>query len=206
MKLYLVRHTESVSNKNGVNSDANSPLTENGVIQARHLGQRLVAQENFKMIYFSPFVRSKQTTDIITSCFNSISTLETKLITEKKDPSSWEGKMRKDMPWDLIKKMRSNPDWKHEDGESFNDIKKRVITFLSELENYESETNIITITHNSFIKHLVGYIILGDKFTPEFFYPITDRLETRNGGMTILEKKQKYYETESSWYLKSWMT
>ncbi len=205
MKLYLVRHTESVSNKSGITSDANSPLTENGVIQAHHLGQRLASQENFKTMYFSPYVRSKQTADIIASYFKGINLLETKLIIEKKDASSWKGKMRKDMPWDLIKKMRVNSDWKHEDGESFNDVKKRVIAFFTKLKKHENEINIIAITHNSFIKHLVSYVILGDKFIPEFFYPITDRLGTKNGGITILEKKQKHYETKPSWYLESWM-
>ena len=205
MKLYLVRHTESISNKNGTVSDAISPLTKEGVVQARYLGKRLASLENFSAIYFSPFIRAKQTAEIIASCFKNPNLIKTDLIIEEKDASICEGKARKEMPWDLIKKMRIDPDWRQEDGESFNDVKKRVIASLAELEKYGDETNIIIVTHNSFIKHLVSYITLGDKFTPEFFYPITDRLGTRNGGITILEKKQKYYETKPSWYLESWM-
>jgi len=205
MKLYLVRHAESASNKNGTVSDAVSPLTKEGIAQAHCLGQKLASFGNFSAIYFSSFARAKQTAEIIASYFKKPNLIETGLIVEKKDASSCEGKTRKEMPWDLIKKMRVDPDWKHEDGESFNDVKKRAIASLAELKKYGEEANIIMVTHNSFIKYLASYIILEDKFTPEFFYPITDRLGTKNGGITILEKKQKYYETEPSWYLESWM-
>ena len=193
MKLYLVRHTESASNKNGTVSDAASPLTKEGITQAHCLVKKLASFENFSAIYFSPFARTKQTAEIIASHFENPNLVETDLIVEKKDASSCEGKTRKEMPWDLIKKMRVDPNWRHKDGESFNDVKKRAIASLAKLKKYREETNIIMVTHNSFIKYLVSYIILEDKFTPEFFYPITDRLGTKNGGITILEKKQKYY-------------
>jgi len=205
MKLYLVRHTESVSNKNGTVSDVASPLTKEGITQAHYLGQKLASFGNFSTIYFSPFTRTKETAEIVASYFNNPNLIETDLIVEKRDSSSYEKKARKELPWGLIKKKRLDPDWRHEDGESFNDIKKRVIVSVAELKKYEEEANIIMITHNSFIKYLVSYVILEDKFTPEFFYPITDRLGTKNGGITILEKKQKYYETKPSWYLESWM-
>jgi len=205
MKLYLVRHAESVSNKSDTVSDVASPLTKEGITQAHCLGQRLASFVNFSAIYFSPFTRTKETAEIITSYFKDLNLIETDLIVEKKDASSYRRKTRKELPWNLIKKERLDPDWRHEDGESFNDVKKRVIASITELEKYEEGANIIMITHNSFIKHLVSYVILEDKFIPEFFYPITDRLGTKNGGITILEKKQKYYETEPSWYLESWM-
>ena len=205
MKLYLVRHAESISNKNGTVSNANSLLSKNGISQAHLLGQKLLSQTNFAAIYSSPYARAKQTAEIIASYDKRLDVIETDLIIEKKDASFLEGETREKIPWDLIMKMRVKPDWRHKDGESFNDVKKRVIAVFTEMKKYQEDANILMISHNSFIKHLTAYVLLGDKFIPEFFYPIADRLGTRNGGVTILEQKQKYYETKPSWYLASWM-
>jgi len=206
MKLYLVRHAESISNKNGVVSDDNSPLSEEGIAQAEKLGKRLSALE-ISVIYTSPLTRAKQTAGIISSHLKDLKIIETKKVIEKKEASSIIGKSRKELPWDLIKKMRVDPDWRYEDGESFNDVRNRIIEFLAEIEKYPEETNILIVTHTSFIKHLTAYVVLGEKFfVPEIYYCFSDRLETINGSVTILERKQKYYETKSSWYLVSWMS
>ncbi len=206
MKLYLVRHAESISNKNDVVSDDNSPLSKEGIAQAKKLGKRLSTLE-ISAIYTSPLTRAKQTAEIVTPYLKDLKIIEAKKVIEKKDASSIIGKSRKEMPWDLIKKMRIDPDWRYEDGESFNDVKSRIIEFLAEMEKYPEEANILVVTHTSFIKHIAAHIVLGEKFfVPEIYYCFSDRLETINGSITVLERKQKYYETKPSWYLVSWMS
>lgn len=206
MNLYLVRHAESLDNKSRVVSHDESYLSQEGVIQARILGKKLSKETKIIEIWTSPLKRAKQTAENIASFYPSLKIRQMKEITEKREASSLIGKTRKEIPWDLIIKKRLNPDWRHEDGESFNDVKKRVKSVLNKLEEYPNDTGVLMVTHNSFIKYFVAFIVLGDRFAPETFYPFADKLETKSGGVTMMERKQKYYEKEPSWYLATWMS
>ena len=203
MKLYLVRHAQSIDNKDTRVSLDDSPLSEEGKQQTRRLCDFFVDMD-LAAIYTSPFQRTRETAKAI-ALLKGVKIIESKAIIEKKDASSFAGKRKEDLPWDIIKKNRKNPDWRYEDGESFNDVKARVVAILAELEKYESDVNILMVSHHSFIKHLVGYVLLGDKFIPENYCSVTDRLVTKNTGITVLERKQKYYESKPSWYLLTWM-
>jgi len=206
MKLYIIRHAESIGNQNKINSLDNSPLSKTGKIQANKISKKL-AKIKFSSIYTSPALRSKQTIKVISSFNrNKVKIIETNLINEKKEASSIINQERKKMPWNLIKKNRIDPNWHYEDEESFNDIKKRAIAFLKKLEKYNKDNNVLAVTHNSYIKHLVLFVLLGKDFHPNIFYKIADKMETMNSGITILERKQKYYEKKPSWYLQQWMS
>lgn len=205
MKLYIVRHGESLSNVAKSVSDDATLLSENGKKQAKEAQQYFLTID-LKSIYSSPLARAIETAKIIASPHNHLEIQQSNLLKDKKDASSLVGVSKEKIPWDYIKQHRNDPDWRHEDAESFNDIKQRVISTLELMDKYKEEDNVLIVSHNSFIKYLVLYIILGDQFTPENFYKFSDRMETKNTGVTVLERKQKYYETVPSWYLLSWMS
>lgn len=206
MKLFLVRHAESSDNEKRIVSSDNSSLNQKGIVEAKRLIKKMPKDAEITEIWTSPIERANQTANIIAFSYPNIRIIQKKEVAEKREASSLIGKNRKEMPWDVIIKQRINTEWKYEDGESFNDVKKRLKLVLNELKEYPNDANILIVTHNSFIKHLVTYILLGNKFSPKTFYPLSDRLETKTGGITILEKKQKYYEKKSSWYLSTWMS
>lgn len=205
MKLYLIRHGETESNAKGIVSDKETPLSEKGINQAKEVAEKYFSSINLDCIYSSPLKRTKQTAELIAKKHPHAKVVETHYITEKRDPSSFTNKKRNELPWDLIFSNRSNADWKYEDGESFNDVKERILSIFTELEKYPEDANVLLVTHHSFIKHLVSYIILGNHFNPIMFYTFSDRFETKNAGVTVLERKQKYYENQPSWYLAGWM-
>ena len=202
--LFIVRHAESQANSNNLTSDELTELSSIGVQQAESLANNDLFKD-LQIIYVSPLKRSKQTGEVIAGRHGHLSIVENELIKEKKDPSSFSLLKRDELPWDDIKKHRMDPDWKIEDGESFNDVKKRVRLTLEMVEQ-SSEENILLVSHASFIKHLALFVILGDEFTPANFYKFGDRMETKNTGITTFKHKQKYYETSPSWYLMSWMS
>lgn len=201
MNLFLIRHTESIDNKNRIVSSNKCPLNRKGRMQAKKLIKKIPKEVEFAEIWTSPIERANQTAKIIASFYPNTRIIQKEEVAEKKEASSLIGKKREEMPWNLIIKKRINPKWKYEDEESFNDVKKRLKSILNKLEKYPNDKNILIVTHNSFIKHLVAYILLGNRFSPETFYPFADRLETKTGGITILERKQKYYEKKPSWRL-----
>ena len=66
MKVYLVRHGESVNNDNGQPRTAETPLSELGENQARAVAKRL-SDLKFDLIYSSSYTRAKQTAEIIST-------------------------------------------------------------------------------------------------------------------------------------------
>lgn len=60
----FVRHGQSQANANGVIADAHSPLTENGIEQARKTAQE-VKEMGITMIGCSPYLRAQQTAETI---------------------------------------------------------------------------------------------------------------------------------------------
>lgn len=205
MKVYLIRHGESESNAEGRVSSYHTLLSEKGILQTKLIAE-FFQNIPLRAIYTSPLVRTKQTAEEISKeLHQNITIIETPLLAEKKDASSMEHKSRAEIPWDLIMAHRNDPAWRHEDGESFNDMVHRVEEMLEVLQTYDDDANILLVSHNSFIKYLLGFIALGSYFQPEIFYTLSDRFMTRNTGIMVLERKQKYFESVPSWYIESWM-
>lgn len=63
-KFIFVRHGQSHANASGLIADANSPLTEKGIEQARKTGYEII-DKNIKLIICSPYLRAQQTAETI---------------------------------------------------------------------------------------------------------------------------------------------
>ncbi len=64
MKIYLVRHAESLKNKEGLDRTAETPLSVKGVEQAEFVARRL-ANIKIDVIYSSSYQRARQTAEVI---------------------------------------------------------------------------------------------------------------------------------------------
>lgn len=64
MRVYLIRHAESLKNKEGLDRTAQTPLSENGIKQAESVAGR-IANITIDVIYSSSYQRAKQTAAII---------------------------------------------------------------------------------------------------------------------------------------------
>lgn len=65
MELYLARHGQSVHNRDKNDPGPHSPLTDKGREQAHRLGEWLTANASIDVIYTSPWVRARETADIV---------------------------------------------------------------------------------------------------------------------------------------------
>lgn len=201
MKLYLLRHGEC-GRRSAENPDP--PLTDEGVNQSEKLGRHLI-KTDITAIYHSPYLRARQTAEIIFSGSkkSGIIIKSNDLIKEKQDPDWFNTENRRDLPWDIIRKERLNPEWKLSGGESFSEINCRVSRALQQMiENHGTNRNILWVTHNSVIKFIVASVILGAKRElTDLFYSVFDRIEIRRGGYYVIEYKRKFYENSPNWYL-----
>jgi broad specificity phosphatase PhoE len=159
MKLFFTRHGESEANVLGVFSNtvkSKYGLSEKGRHQTEELGQKL-QHVGFDRMLCSPVKRTKETAEILTKYLH-IQPEFTNAIQEY-CCGIYEEKSKKDH---LHTVLAVEARWFHEKdfdahvegGESFNDIKKRFMPFITEIiEKYKhTSENILFIAHSGFYK------------------------------------------------------
>ena len=165
MKLYCVRHAESLGNKHPETyyqmPEWKIPLTEDGKKQAEKCGEDLsyMLPYDYAIIISSPYVRAKETASIVKNRFKSnriFSYLENPLIIER----AW-GNLR-----DEVEQFKTREERNHlfdfyrrpAGGESFADVYQRAFVFLEYLKNNFKDENIIIVSHGEFLKVLLMII------------------------------------------------
>jgi broad specificity phosphatase PhoE len=153
MKLYFVRHGESVANilKEFSNSGVKHPLTEKGIEQAQRLAQEL-SDVPFERIYCSPVLRALQTAQIVADK-QGLEVESTEALREwnvgifegTTDPRGWELHASVQADWFFHNK----PESKMPGGENLLEIKDRFVPFIDGLvQQYRgTERNILCIAH-----------------------------------------------------------
>ena len=160
MKLYVVRHGETVSNKMmKVSGDEEALLTNNGVRQAGLLREEF-NNIKFDYVFSSPLSRAYETAKLITD--NEI--IIDERLTEVSS-GDWQGRLKSELPkveYDLYKKGLLNPP----NGESLDDVDKRIKSFLKDIfSKYKADEKLLVVTHNAFMRNLKRMFIDKDKVT-----------------------------------------
>jgi probable phosphoglycerate mutase len=153
MKLYFVRHGESVANllREFSNSGVKHPLTETGVEQAWTLAQKL-RNIPFEIIYSSPVLRAMQTAQILSEQIQ-VPVEITEALREwsvgvyegTTDPEGWELHRKVQEDW----YFKGKPESKMPGGENLIEIKKRFVPFIDRLvQRYkDTDRNILCVAH-----------------------------------------------------------
>ncbi len=200
MKVYFVRHAESHSNVSRIHDVPEVGLTETGMIQARTVAKRF-KKIDIDVILSSHYLRAEQTALII----NKVAKKEvvfTELLKEAVIPSEIIGKktdsddvlaVRHEM-----RSHRSEENWHYSDEENFFDVRNRAIRALEYLRHQECE-KMLVVTHGTFLRMLIGVMMLGDALVPDMHLNISYFLTTNNTGITLCEVDEK-----GSWKLITW--
>ena len=142
MTIYFVRHGETIWNKKGIlQGHKNSPLTYKGIKSAKKKG-KVLNKKGIEVIYSSDLGRCFQTAEIINK-FLGVKIVKTRQLRER-DFGNLNGK-----PDEMIKKILdlSNPKEKAPNGESFNDLRKRVIAFINKIPSNKFN-NVLLVIHD----------------------------------------------------------
>ncbi|MCR4327600.1 MAG: histidine phosphatase family protein [Nanoarchaeota archaeon] len=148
MVIYIVRHPETEYNRKGLTQgNDDSPLTEKGINTAEKLGKLLKNREISK-IYSSDLGRCIQTSRIINKFLN-VDIYPQKELRER-NHGDFNGKSAK-----LISQNfdMSNPDLILPKGESFNQMKIRVLNFINKLEK---STSVLVVTHEGCLRATIS--------------------------------------------------
>lgn len=200
MNVYLIRHGESLENITKNSGGLNSPLTPNGIKQAKAVAKR-VRNLKISKIFSSDMLRAKQTSEIINHKLN-LEISYTDLIREKKLPSMLLGKHETDPLYkSVLTEIQNNyhdKSYRHSDEDTFELFKKRVFEFMNILEK-QKEENILVVAHGYTLRAIVGYVIFGMEFTSHDFVRLRDALLTKNTGLSLIQ-----FEKNKKWKLLTW--
>jgi broad specificity phosphatase PhoE len=153
LKLYLLRHGESVANVTHTfaSRKLDLPLTEFGFEQVRQIAEP-VKTIGFTKIYTSPLIRARQTAEIIGNSCNlkpvvieelrevDVGILDGKCIDEHDRQQIYDEVIGK---WNI---GQNNAGF--QDGEDLNDVKKRIDNFLGNIDNIEQK--VLVVGHGLF--------------------------------------------------------
>lgn len=199
MKLYLVRHGQSIGNVNKIHQHADTPLSELGISQAKELAKRFKSIP-LDLILTSHFERAKSTAEFVANHIG-VKLEINELLREIKRPSVLEGKPTMDpVAVEVRAQIRANLHdslWHHSDEENVHEFINRAKEFLKHIEN-RSEENILAVSHGIFISTVLGNVIFENLLTPEIYKAMEGSMHLANTGITLVEK------VDNKWRLQTW--
>ena len=166
MKITLIRHAETTWNALGMlQGQADPPLTQKGVDQAKILADRMKQDNsNYNIIFSSERLRARQVAEILSEHLSIPVIYNSKL--NSRNLGDFSGKSLEELEENLpllYKKYISNEiDFAPPNGESTRQVLKRCENFLTEIKsNYDTNHHIVLVTHRGNIGKL-HYLITGE--------------------------------------------
>ena len=158
-RLIMIRHGESIDNikKKVQDQSIGSELTEKGIKQAEASAERLKNQK-VDAIYSSSTKRTIQTAEIINKYHNLEIIVEKNLIDRNYGILIGTPNNAADMTEEQIeihKKMKEDEDYKIPNGESFRDVKERVIPIIENIVKKHKDKSVVISSHGNVIRAIV---------------------------------------------------
>ncbi|MDO8451619.1 MAG: histidine phosphatase family protein [bacterium] len=205
--IYFVRHGESENNAVRRFNSIDTPLSEIGMGQAETIAKRL-ARLPIKAIVSSDMLRAQQTSLIIssrigipveTSSYFRERVSATSILGKKRDDPSTVAAMKK------IQDHFHDSGWRYEDGENFEDLKKRAIEGLEYLEK-RNEDAMAVVSHGIFMYIIAATVMFGSSLTSRECMHIMESLgKLENTALTVVKRRSSKVEgSQSPWRLMVW--
>lgn len=160
MKLYIVRHGESIANaQERIQGRKNYPLSERGIAQARQLAQWASTQQ-IDLIYTSPAKRTMETADIVGEATQIPIESDERL--QPMDLGILEDQLPGELDSDLLttwNRVKAMENIHAHGGESIHDVIERVHPFLHDITIHHEQHTICVITHNMVKRALVKHLL-----------------------------------------------
>lgn len=152
MKLYVVRHGETIENANNcLVGRLNTSLTEKGINQAKQVSEYF-KDKNIDLIVSSPLDRCKKTAEIISQ--NKIPIIYSDSLLGR-DHGEFTGKPRDSI--DFAEYWNYNKNIQYKKAESVRQLYDRVAKLIEELKMTYQDKNIIIVTHSGIMRVLYYY-------------------------------------------------
>ncbi len=145
MKVYVIRHGQTELNKLGIiNGHLDAPLAEEGIKQAKLAAETL--PKKIKHIYVSSLERAKQTAEILNDVLKVPMTFHDEL--REVNFGVLNGTPFLDEHMKCFKML--NYDWRPS-GESYEDVKTRVLKILNTINNENGDSEALIVAHGGIV-------------------------------------------------------
>lgn len=152
MRLYVVRHGETLENANNcLVGRLNSSLTNEGINQAKKVSEYF-KDKNIDLIVSSPLDRCRQTSEIISNKKIPIIYSDNLL---GRDHGEFTGKPKESINFDEY--WNYNKNIHYEKAESVRDLYNRVAKLVEDIKEKYKNKNIIIVTHSGIMRVLYYY-------------------------------------------------
>lgn len=202
-KIYLVRHGETVTNRDGFVQGSEVELSDEGHKQAAWLADR-VGNLEFEHFLVSSMHCAKQTAQYIEKKIGKTAEIFDSL-REVSNPSRLIGVHygSEEFHSHYLERKKQfelgNEDWQDSDEETFAEIRSRVTTVLQKLDSLEG--SVLAVTHGHFLRFLVAHVVMSEKMLPQHWALFSGTMWPDNTGITVLQKNP--YEPVK-WQLVTW--
>jgi broad specificity phosphatase PhoE len=205
MNIYLVRHAQSEGNISQIEHHDGVNLTEKGKEQARSLAARF-KNIPIDIILSSSYSRARETADILNIEINK-EIIYSDVLIERQVPTEIIGKHIKQdgvqSLYDLLRENFKKENTRHSDEENFEDLKERAGKALEFIKTQPYE-NVLVVTHGSFLRALLAYMIFGESMTGHEFAQVHRAFRNKNAGITVVEYKATTSPLKNDWLVHDW--
>lgn len=188
--IYLVRHGETILNKQKIRQGSEGSLSPLGRSQAYNVGLRLKIF-NIKKVFCSPFQRTIETFEEINKTLN-LDVEFTELLAERRNPSQIIGRSYDDPltveAISFIDKSVHEPNARWADEENFEDLKNRALKLRDFLAR-NSVNGTLCVTHGIFLKMFLAVIKHGEDLTVSQYIKLAVLNNADNAGVSIIKYK-----------------
>ena len=189
----LLRHGHSTHNENNIIEidfkHDTSRLTEKGKQQIAEAAQKIKNLGGADLIVASPFVRTKETAEIVAKTLNIDITIDKRLI-EYQMGAGWNGKKISD--WYEASKNRLMSD-KFPDGESWHESKLRMMSVLHDLEKKYEGKRIVIVSHGEALWALKTFFM---EITENAEISRREELTPKNGEVDVISLPNHPYNKD----------
>ena len=159
MRIYIIRHGQSVDNATGTISGPNAPLSDLGREQAKSIGLKLLEMgTEFDVVYASTFERASKTARIISNVLSIDDIIFDKRLREG-DAGILTGRRFDDLTEEeraFFDSTLVNLDTRIPGGESNNEQMMRTKeAFLEIVENHPEDSTILLVGHGGTLFHIL---------------------------------------------------
>jgi broad specificity phosphatase PhoE len=183
--IVLARHGQTEANRDALLvGRIDPPLTDLGMEQARRLAGALEMSEAVRVVA-SPLTRTVQTATVIAEVLGLPVETDDRII--EMDYGAWDGTPLADVPIEVWRTWRTDPEFRPPGGESLRDVSRRVGAAMGEW--LTTDEPIIAVTHVSPIKAALTWALgAPDQMTWRMFVEVASisRIGLRQGAPCML--------------------
>jgi broad specificity phosphatase PhoE len=218
MRVYFLRHAESVSNADlgvvALPPERGDQLTERGWEQARAAGRYLAGTDlGIERLLTSPMRRARETADGVAEALG----LEPATLDDSQELRESEGygeltpeeqRLHRWSVW--MAEHGDDPEYSYQGGESFNDLLARVRSVKGALEGLagEASTVLLVVTHGIWLRFFLMECLLGHGFEATEVGRLW-QVRTVNCGLSLFEyvpgELDEKDPSEDPWRCMTWM-